>query len=88
MAWAIQYTETATSQLRKLDRQVAQRILDYMEGRVEGLGDPRAVGKALRGPLGGFWCYRVGGCRVICELQDHGALVLVVRVGNRRDVYR
>lgn len=88
MAWAIQYTETATSQLRKLDRQVAQRILDYLERRVASLGDPRAVGKALSGPLDGFWCYRVGDCRVICDLQDHGALVLVVRIGNRRDVYR
>ena len=88
MAWAIQYTETATSQLRKLDRQMAQRILDHMDERVASLGDPRAAGKALRGPLGGLWCYRVGDCRVICEIRDHGALVLVVRIGNRRDVYR
>ena len=88
MAWTIQYTETATSQLRKLDRQVAQRILDYMDGRVASLGNPRDDGKALSGPLGGFWCYRVVDCRVICEIQDHGALVLVVRIGNRRDVYR
>ena len=88
MAWTIQYTETATSQLRKLDRQVAQRILDYMDGRVASLGNPRDVGKALSGPLGGFWGYRVGDCRVSCEIQDHGALVLVVRIGNRRGVYR
>ena len=88
MAWTIQYTETATSQLRKLDRQVAQRILDYMDERVASLGNPRDAGKGLSGPLGGFWCYRVGDCRVICEIQDHGALVLVVRIGNRRDVYR
>ena len=88
MAWAIQYTETATSQLRKLDRQVALRILDYMEGRVASLGDPRAAGKALSGPLGAFRCYRVDDCRVICEIQDHGAVVLVLRIGNRRDVYR
>ena len=88
MAWTIQYTETATSQLRKLDRQVAQRILDYMDGRVASLGNPSDAGKGLSGPLGGFWCYRVGDCRVICEIQDHGALVLFVRIGNRRDVYR
>ena len=86
MAWTIQYTETATSQLRKLDRQVAQRILDYMDGRVASLGNPRDIGKALRGPLGGFWRYRVDDYRVICEMQDHGALVLVVRIGSRPDV--
>ena len=87
MAWAIQYTETAASELRKLDRQMAQRVLDYMEERIASLGDPRAAGKALRGPLGGFWCYRVADCRVVCEVQDHGALVLVLRNVNRRDVY-
>ena len=88
MAWAIQYTETAKSQLRKLDRQVAERILDCMERRVAGLTDPRVVGKVLSGPLGGLWCYLVGDCRVICELRDRELLVLVVRIGNRRDVYR
>jgi len=88
LAWTIRCTETATSQLRKLDRQVAQRILDYMEGCLASLGNARDDGKAPRGPLGGFWCYRVGDCRVICEIQDHGALVLGVRIGSRRDVYR
>lgn len=86
MAWEIQYRETAASQLRKLDEQVAQRILDDMERRVASLGDPRAVGKGLRGPLAGFWWYRSGDCRVACELQNQGALVLVVWIGNRRDV--
>lgn len=67
---------------------MTQRILDHMEGRVASLGDPRAAGSALRGLLGGLWCYHVGDCRVICEIQDRSALVLVVRIGNRRDVYR
>ena len=88
MVWAIQYTATATSQLRKLDRQMAQRVLDHMEERVASLGDPRAAGKPLRGRLGGFWSYRVGDCGVVCEIQDDGALVLVLRIGDRRDVYR
>lgn len=88
MAWTIDYTETAKGQLRKFDRQVAQRIVDYMDKRIAPLEDVRSTGKALTGPLGGFWRYRVGDYRVICEIQDGALRILVVETGSRREVYR
>jgi len=88
LAWRIEYADTARNQFRKLDKAVARRILDFMDDRVAPLEDPRAVGKALVGPLGGLWCYRVGNYRVICEIQDDRVRVLVVRVGERSRVYR
>ena len=88
MAWAIDYADTAKAQLHKLDPQTARRILDYMDERIAGLENPRNTGKALTGPFGGLWRYRVGDCRVICDIQDNALRVLVVQVGNRRDVYR
>ena len=88
MTWTIEYAETAKTQLRKLDKQMVRRIVDYMNERVARLDDPRSMGKALTGPLGGLWSYRVGNCRVVCDIQDNALRVLVVRVGNRADVYR
>lgn len=88
MAWKINYTDQARQQLRKLDRQSARRILDYMDRRIAVLDDPRSAGKALTGNLGAFWRYRVGDFRVICDIRDGAMCVLVVRVGNRREVYR
>lgn len=88
MTWAIDYTDTAKTQLRKLDKQVARRILDYMDERIAGIESPRNTGKALTGALGGLWRYRVGDCRVICDIQDNALRVLVVQVGNRSEVYR
>ena len=88
MAWTIEYTDTARRQLRKLDKQSARRILDYLDKRVAPLEDARSLGKALRGPLGELWRYRVGDYRVICEIHDQQLRVLVVRLGNRKDVYR
>ena len=89
MAWTVDYTETASKQLRKLDKQTARRIVDFMDDRVAGQQDPRSTGKALTGPLlGAFWRYHVGDCRIICDLQDGALRVLVVEVGNRRDIYR
>ncbi|MBK6999410.1 MAG: type II toxin-antitoxin system RelE/ParE family toxin [Rhodoferax sp.] len=88
MAWTIDYTQTAKEQLRQLDRQTARRVVDFMDERIAGLENPRSTGKALTGPLGGLWRYRVGDCRVVCDIQDGALRVLVVQVGNRREIYR
>lgn len=88
MVWTIEYTETAKGQLRKLDKQTARRIIDYMDERITGLDNPRSTGKALTGPLGGLWRYRVGDCRIICDIQDDELRVLVVHVGNRSAIYQ
>ena len=88
MAWTIEYTDTAKGQLRKLDKQTARRIIDFMDERIAGQENPRNTGKALTGPLGGLWRYRVGDCRVICDIQDGALRVLVVQVGSRREIYR
>ncbi len=88
MAWTVDYTETAQKQFRKLDKQVARRILDFLDERLAASEDPRSIGKALSGPLGSFWRYRVGEYRIICDIQDGHLRVLVVQIGNRREVYR
>ena len=89
MAWTIDYTETASKQLRKLDKQMGRRIVDFMDERIAGQENPRSTGKALTGPmLGAFWRYRVGDYRIICDIQDGALCVLVVEVANRREVYR
>lgn len=88
MAWTIDYTQTALNQLRKLDKQSARRILDFLDERVAQRDDPRSTGKALTGPLGGLWRYRIGDFRVICEIQDGALRILVVQLGNRREIYR
>ncbi|MFZ0337279.1 MAG: type II toxin-antitoxin system RelE/ParE family toxin [Terracidiphilus sp.] len=89
MAWTIEYAETARKQLRKLDRQVARRILDFMDQRISGGRTPRDTGKALTGSLlGAFWRYGIGDFRIICDIQDEKLCVLVVQIGNRREVYR
>ena len=89
MAWRVEFAESAAKQLRKLDPQVATRILTFLRDRVTLLDDPRSIGEALRGKeLGDFWKYRVGDWRIIADLDDGVMLITVVRLGNRREVYR
>jgi mRNA interferase RelE/StbE len=89
LVWIIKYTESSSKQLKKLDKQTALRVLDFMDERVAVLADPRSLGKNLKGPkMGEYWRYRVGDIRVICNISDGQMTVLVIEIGNRRDVYR
>ena len=89
MAWQIEFDESAKKELVKLDRQVARRLIDFLKDRILSRRDPRSVGQALKGStLGEFWKYRVGDFRIIASIQDDLMIVLVLRVGNRSDIYR
>jgi mRNA interferase RelE/StbE len=88
LVWTIKYTDTARTLLRKIDKQTARTIVNYMGDSISVLEDPRQQGKALKGPLGGLWRYQVGDFRIICDIQDGDLCILVVKIGNRRDVYR
>ena len=88
MAWTVEYTGTARNQLSRLDRDMALRVVNYMDERVAVVDDPRRIGQALTGPLGGLWRYWVGRCRLICDIQDDVLRVLAVRAGRRDEVYR
>jgi mRNA interferase RelE/StbE len=89
LAWIIKYTESSSKQLKKLDKQTALRVIDFMDERVASLTDPRSLGKNLKGPkMGEYWRYRVGDIRVICNILDGQITVLVIEIGNRRKFYK
>ena len=89
MAWLIEIDDAAKMDLAKLDRQIARRITAFLRERVAVLDDPRSIGEALKGSrLGEFWKYRVGDYRIIGSIEDSALRILVVKIGNRREVYR
>ncbi|AOU98242.1 addiction module toxin RelE [Acidihalobacter yilgarnensis] len=89
MVWTVKFERSAERELSKLDPQIARRILVFLHDRLAQLDDPRSIGEALKGAkLGAFWKYRVGDYRVIASIEDAELCVLVLRIGNRRHVYR
>lgn len=89
MAWKVDLSSLAEKTLDRLDPKIARRILKFLHERVAPLDDPRAIGEALKGSrLGEFWKYRVGDYRIIASIEDGALRILVVRIGNRREVYR
>ena len=72
--------------LRQLrDKTLAARLATAMRGLAE---TPRSPGsEKLAGPEG-FYRIRVGDFRIIYQVKDDLLLVLVAKIGHRRDIYR
>mgnify|MGYP000216634275 CR=1 FL=1 len=86
--WTIGFDAKAEKELGRLSGGDRQRILKFLHQRIAPSEDPRSFGEALAGPLSGYWKYRVGDNRIICRILDSAITIYVVRVGNRREVYR
>ena len=86
MVWTINYSDRALKSLRKMDKQNARRIVDFMDLRIAVAADPRQSGKPLKGELGEFWRYRVGDYRILCEIRDDELVILAATIGHRREV--
>lgn len=88
MAWTLEFAPDAAKELKKLGRAEAARIVRTLEQRIAPLDDPRSLGAPLTGEHAGFWRWRIGDYRVVARIEDERVLILVVRVGHRREVYR
>jgi mRNA interferase RelE/StbE len=85
VTWRVEFRPSARAELRALDRSVQTRVLRSLAKLAI---NPRSSAnvKAMKGS--DQYRLRVGDWRVVYELHDAVLLVLVARVGNRRDVYR
>jgi len=87
LSWTVEFDAKVERELKKLDKNISKKILRYIDERIMQQEDPRVFGKELRGTLGGLWRYRVENYRIICKLEDDRMLVLVVRIGHRKNIY-
>ena len=89
MVWRIEFEQSAAKDLKKIDPLQRRRVLTFLSERVSRLENPRSIGEALKGSaLGDFWKYRVGNYRIISSIEDEIVLILVLRVGHRKEIYR
>lgn len=85
MTYAVTLAPSAARQLRKFDPQVRRRL----QAAIELLAtDPRPPAATQLVGGAGEWRVRTGDYRVIYEIHEAQLVVLVLRMGHRRDVYR
>lgn len=87
MKYAFRFTTAAQRQLRAISRPDAMLILTALTALGDDPYRQDADVKKLTGPSG-LYRLRVGGYRVAYQINDGELVVLAVKVGDRRDVYR
>jgi mRNA interferase RelE/StbE len=85
--WTVEFDPAAQREFHRLDNSVARRISKFLYQRVANLDDPRRIGERLQGDLSQYWKYRVGDYRIICSFENDRLVVLVLRIGHRREIY-
>jgi len=86
LAYTIEFLKRARRDLATLPAKAKSRIL----ARIKALGEnPRPPqSQPLQGDLEGHYRLRVGDYRVIYCIRDQVLIVVVVRVGHRKEIYR
>ena len=86
--YQVRFSEHAVKELKKLDKQTARVIKNWVVKNLVDTTDPRQHGKSLTGNLKGVWRYRVGDYRLFAEIQDDVLIVFLFDIAHRREVYR
>lgn len=85
MTYRITLAPAAARQLRKLEPPVRRRIQAALELLAV---DPRPPAATQLVGGAGEWRVRTGDYRIVYDIEDEQLLVLVLRVGHRREIYR
>jgi mRNA interferase RelE/StbE len=85
MPYSISYASSAAKALRKIDGATARRLLQAIARLAD---DPRPAGCVQLKGGDGELRIRVGDYRVVYDVEDEQLVVLVLRLGHRREVYR
>jgi len=88
LAWTVRWERRAIKDMAKLGSVERERVARFILDRIASRDNPREIGEALVGSFAGYWRYRVGDYRVVASIDDGAITILIVQVGNRREVYR
>ena len=86
--FSIKFSEEAVKELKKLDKQTAKLIKNWVLKNLVDTVVPRLHGKALTGNLKGIWRYRVGDYRLFAEIKDKELIVLIFEIVHRKEAYK
>lgn len=87
MSYSVIYHKEAIKTLDKMDPNVREMIVNWIDKNLKGCENPRIRGKSLKHDKKGIWRYRVGDYRILAQIRNNELLVLVLDVGKRDTIY-
>lgn len=83
--WSIEFSPRAERQFGKLTRGVQERLSPHIDSLAVDRRPPGC--KKLKG-AGDFWRIRVGDHRIVYQIHDQELIILIVTLGDSKDVYQ
>jgi mRNA interferase RelE/StbE len=85
LKYRIEFKSSAAKALRKIPKSDQKRIADKIDSLSENLPDPAITKMKGDNP---FHRIRVGDYRIIYEIHGDILLIVILKIGHRKDVYR
>ena len=85
MKYKIVVKESAAKALKKIPKADRKRIADKIDDLAENPDGPETIKMKGDNPLHRV---RVGDYRIVYEIQDNVLLILIIKIGHRKDIYR
>jgi mRNA interferase RelE/StbE len=85
LKYHIEFKRSAAKALKKIPRSDRKKIRDRIDSLAEELPDPVTTKMKGENP---FHKVRVGDYRIVYEIQESLLVILVLKIGHRKDVYR
>jgi len=85
LIYHVEIKRSAAKALKKIPKADQKRIADKIDSLAEDLPNPDTTKMKGNNP---FHRIRVGDYRIIYEIQEDVLLILVVKIGHRKDIYR
>lgn len=83
--YSLHFKKSVKKDLKKIGESESIRILETINKKL--LPDPY-VGKPLKGQDGEIWSFRVGEYRVLYNFDNDELVILIIRIGHRRELYK
>jgi mRNA interferase RelE/StbE len=85
LSYQVELAPAAVRQLKKLTRDIQQRIVQRLEELAQ---EPRPDGVVKLEGVESLYRIRLGDYRIVYQIQDEILLIMVVKIAHRREVYR
>jgi mRNA interferase RelE/StbE len=85
MTYKVEITPAAQRTIKKFPKNIQRKLIEIIELLAE---DPRPVGVVKLSTTENLYRVRTGDYRIIYEIQDQILLIIITKVGHRKDVYK
>jgi len=86
LAYQVKWHERAVEDLKDVDKKGAKGLIERVKEYLPQ--DPISFGKPLHGEFKGLYRYRYGKYRVLYTIDRKEDIIVILRVGKRKEIYK